>query len=327
MKKIFLVLLGCFTFFFVNACNHEIIEHDVYVTVYPMQFIVEEIFKDTPLTVGIVPGVTSHESSVDWYHKEIIAMTKAGLLFYVGANYDRYIDLQIDKIFKNKDVELIKLENFPDYLTFILGVVHDHHHDDDNDDHDHEEPTSSPRGYDPHFWIRPLRVLEAAELIYDQLVEKYPEYVATFATNYALLEFDLQTLSQEFATVISAQTQKILTSTNIYGYLRADYGLNYFSISPGYHEETEQFTSTEHEAIVTEATLHQIRYIIYERNITSPLSNAVFTSLQNLGHQPVKLQYDILQTLTAKERSEGKNYLSIMYSNLDLIILATGYTE
>jgi len=327
MKKIFLVLLGCFTFFFVNACNHEIIEHDVYVTVYPMQFIVEEIFKDTPLTVGIVPGVTSHESSVDWSHKEIIAMTKAGLLFYVGANYDRYIDLQIDKIFKNKDVELIKLENFPDYLTFILGVVHDHHHDDDNDDHDHEEPTSSPLGYDPHFWISPLRVLDAAELIYDQLVEKYPEYVATFATNYALLEFDLQTLSQEFATVISAQTQKILTSTNIYGYLRADYGLNYFSISPGYHEETEQFTSTEHEAIVTEATLYQIRYIIYERNITSPLSNAVFTSLQNLGHQPVKLQYDILQTLTAKERSEGKNYLSIMYSNLDLIILATGYTE
>jgi hypothetical protein len=53
-------------------------------------------------------------------------MTEAKYLFYVGANYDYYIDYQIDSIFANKDVELVKVELETDYIEFIPGILHEH---------------------------------------------------------------------------------------------------------------------------------------------------------------------------------------------------------
>ena len=145
--------------------------------------------------------------------------------------------------------------------------------------------------------------------------------------NYNNLITSLQELSDAFDEVISNAQKPIMTSTNIYGYLRRDYGLDYFSISPGYHEETEQFTSQEKEEIVNRAIDNDITYIIYERNTSSPLSNSIFTELENLGKDPVKLEFDILQSLTNDEIQEGKNYITVMYDNLELLKLATDYVE
>lgn len=331
MRKLMIALMAIAIAISLSACEDTTTEHEVFVTVYPLEYVVERLFEGTPYTVGIVPGVTSHSSSVDWSPKEIIAMTKADFLFYVGANYDQYIDLQINSIFQGKDVELVKLESNPDYITFILGVVHDHDHDHDHEDEETTTTTTTTEptepvtmlGYDPHFWISPLRVKQAATLIYDKLVVKYPEYEDAIADNYDELVDDLDTLGAAFLETIGAQAKPIMTSTNIYGYLREDYGLTYISISPGYHEETEQFTSAEKEAIVAEAVEFDIHHIIYERNVSSPLSNAVFDALVALELNPLKLEYDILQMLRNQDRENGDDYLSVMYKNLELIESAT----
>lgn len=325
MKKILLALGVFFLVGLTVSCQDTTIEHDIYVTVYTLQYVVEEIVQDTPITVGIVPGVTSHSSSVDWSIKEIIAMTKAVYLFYVGANYDQYIDLQIDSILSDRNVELVKLENETEYIEFMLGLYDSHVHEDEESDTTETTTASSLLGYDPHFWISPERVAQAALLIFDKLVLKYPEYEALMQTNYDELIANLDSLSQAILAVTSVQVKPLLTSTNIYGYLREDYGLHYMSISPGYHEETEQFTSQEKEAIVNEAMLHNIHHIIFERNITSPLSSAVYDALMAAGYNPIKLEYDILQTLTDADRNADKDYLSIMYDNLELIKQATDY--
>ncbi len=307
------------------SCTDTTISHDIYVTVYPVQYVTESILVGTPLTVGIVPGVTSHSSSVDWSPKEIIAMTKASYLFYVGANYDQYIDLQINSIFANKAVELVKIEEQTHYIEFILGVVHEHT-DESTPVTTTEENHSSPLGYDPHFWISPLKIQQISALIYDKLAFRYPEYHTLMLANYQALVGNLQALSDDFQEVIEIATKPMLTSTNIYGYLKSDYGLEYISISPGYHEETEQFTTQEKEEIVAEAALHDIHHVIYEKNITSPLSNAVFTALNEYyGIAPTKLEYNVLQALSDIDKSAGKDYISEMYVNLEVIKQATDY--
>ncbi|HRX91376.1 MAG TPA: zinc ABC transporter substrate-binding protein [Candidatus Izemoplasmatales bacterium] len=319
-KKIITAMALLLTSFLFLACSDTTVEYDVYVTVYPLQYVNEQIMEGTGLTVGIVPGVTSHSDSVDWSPKEIIAMTKASYLFYVGANYDQYIDLQIESIFNNQNVELVKLENETDYIQFIPGIYHEH------DEDGAEIEDSGLLGIDPHFWISPIRVMEAAALIYDKLVAFYPEYYATMSANYLALYTELQTLSDDFQTVLDIQEKPILTSTNIYGYLKNDYGLSYIPISPGYHEETEQFTTQEKEEIVDEAIYYGIHHVFFEKNVTSPLSNAVFIALEeSYGTIPIKFEFDILQTLTASDRDAGKNYISIMYENLSMIIEATDY--
>lgn len=321
MKKMILIFILLISVGFSSACqDYQTESYDVYVTVYPMQYVAEEILKGTSKTVGIVPGVSSHQDSVDWSPKEIIAMTQASLLFYVGANYDQYIDFQIESIFSNKDVELVRIQDQTDYIEFIMGVVDDHHSED-------ETTNDDVLGYDPHFWISPKKVLQVSQLIYDKLSEKYSSMQVILDANYQNLVTTLQNLDDDFSTVISGQVTYMMFSTNLYGYLRNDYGLNYLSISPGYHEETEQFTTQEKEAIVNEAVLHEIQYIVYESTATSPLSNAVFTELQNLGYEPIKLEYIVLQSLTNDDKDAGKDFISVMYENLELIKLATGYIE
>lgn len=320
MKKILTIFLLFFSVFFSLSCINHGSPCDVYVTVYPLQYVAEKILTGTSLTVGIVPGVTSHQDSVDWSPKEIIAMTESSLLFYVGANYDQYIDLQIESIFTNKDVELVKIQNETDYIEYIMGIVDDHHTANPNEENE-------TLGYDPHFWISPKRMLAVAELIYDKLSAKYPSVQLILDSNYETLVETLENLDDEFSSVIDGQNLFVLFSTNLYGYLREDYGLYYLSISPGYHEETEQFTTQEKEEIVNEAFLHQIRYVIYEKYTSSPLSNAVFTELTRLGYEPIKVEYDILTSLTNDEKALGKDYITVMNENLELLKLAIGYIE
>lgn len=328
MKKILLMLVIAIQALAISGCINETVPHDIYVTVYPLKYVAEEILLNTEKTVGIVPGVTSHESSVDWSPKEIIYMTESTYLFYVGANYDYYIEYQIDSIFSSKDVELIKIENETSYIEFIPGVIHEHNHEEEDehetDEHDHDDTSL---GIDPHFWISPLKVLEVSGLIYDKLVLAYPELEETMTTNYSSLVDTLQQLSDDFTNALASLSKPIMTSTNLYGYLEHDYGLDYMPISPGYHEESEQFTSQEKQEIVDEATYHDIGYIVYEKYTTSPLSNAVFDELVALGLNPEKLEYHILQSLTDDFIEQGDNYITVMYDNLELLKTAGEYFE
>jgi len=327
MKKLIIAFTMMFSLFFLSACNANNNPHDIYVTVYPLQFVAEEILKDTEYTVGIVPGVTSHEGSVDWSPKEIIAMTEATYLFYIGANYDYYIDYQIDSIFKNKDVELIKIQDATEYIEFIPGEIHEHHHDEDEEHLEETKTDTSALGIDPHFWISPLKILEVSALIYDKLVLAFPEEVDVLEANYLSLQNRLQTLTDDFQDAISKLTKPIMTSTNLYGYLRHDYNLSFMPISTGYHEEADQFTSAQKQEIVDEAIYHNIRYILYEKYTTSPLSNAVMSELELLGVNPVKVEFEILQSLKDEEINQGKNYITVMYENLELLKAAGEYTE
>ncbi|OQX93660.1 MAG: hypothetical protein B6I17_01805 [Tenericutes bacterium 4572_104] len=318
MKKILVIFISIFIGFSLISCTNQEKDYDVYVTVYPMKFVTERIFEGTGYTVGIVPGVTSHENSVDWSPKEIIAMTEATYLFYVGANYDQYIDYQINSIFIDKDVQLVKVEDQTDYIQFIEGVI---------DNHDEEIPNDSSLGTDPHFWVSPLKVIQITNLIYDKLVLKFDDSNFKMRNNYNKLIDDLEILSDAFQEVISNANKIAMTSTNIYGYLRDDYGFNYISISPGYHEETEQFTSQEKEEIVNHAIENNIKYIIYEKYTSSPLSNAVFDELDNLNMDPIKLEFHILQSLTDEDIANGDDYITVMYDNLELLKLALDYQE
>ena len=317
MKKIIALIILSILAITISSCSLEDERHDVYVTVYPMEYIVEEIFEGTDYTVGIVPGVTSHESSVDWAPTDIIAMTEATYLFYVGANYDQYIDFQISSIFTDKQVELVKVEDETDYIQFIQGVFHIHEEDADAiDDHS--------LGLDPHFWVSPLKVIQVANLIYDKIIEKFDDEEGVMQANYDDLVIRLQNLSDSFEYTIENAVKLTFTSTNIYGYLREDYGFDYISISPGYHEETEQFTSQEKEEIVNHAVENDIHYIIYEMYTSSPLSNAVFDELVALELEPVKLEFNILQSLSDEDISNGDDYISVMYENLIKLQLALG---
>lgn len=329
MKKGILLFTLFFSTLLLLACQSTYESYDVYSTVYPLQFLSEKIGANV-LTSGLVPGVTNHHDSVDWNAQDIKAMLTADFLFYVGVGFDPYIDQKFIDLFAGKDTNLVKVETAKDannqlYVQLIPGVVH--HHD---DDHDHEltQPMSTDPhqlGLDPHFWMSPKRMIQAARMVYETFLAKYPNQEEQLTTNYQTLINQLNALSNAMQTVIHKQTKMALTATNIYGYLLADYGFESMSISPGYHEETEQFTVQEKDAIVQEAVYHNIVHILYERNSSSPLSNAIFQSMVNLGYSMIKLDYHILHNLFQEDYQNQDNYISIMYQNI--VLLESAITE
>lgn len=312
MKKIALILTLISSVFIILSCTQEVEKHDVYVTVYPLQYLVEELFEDTSYTVDIVPGTTSHEISVEWAPKEIIAMKDAELMFYIGANYDLYIERKLS-VFEDANVQLVDIETEDDYIEYIPGIIHDH---------EHEGVTTfddTSLGLDPHFWISPKRMLDVLDLVHDYLVIHFPEIEDTLAENYLQVKTDLEDLHIEYDEAISSLTKPALTSTNLYGYLHEDYDFEFIPISPGYHEEPDNMLPAEAEHIMEEIALHQITKIIYEKTKTSPASDNIFEEMLLLDIDAEKLEFNILQALTDEERSIGKDYISEMMENLEVL--------
>jgi len=320
MKKILLMIFLAIGALLVSSCTLEVEEHDVYVTVYPLKFISESLLEDTDYTVDIIPGVTSHEHSAEWAPKQIIAMKNADYIFYIGANFDQYIDKKLN-VFEDSDVTLIRIEDQTDYIEYIPGVV-DHHDHDDHEDvttHSKEDETI---GLDPHFWISPKRMLDILDLFYDSFIETYDNHLDTITTNYQAIKADLEALHIDYQEAISQLNKPVLTSTNLYGYLRTDYGLNYISISPGFHEEPDNMLPEETGLIIEEIELHRITSIIYEEKTKSPASDHIFAEMVKLELEPEKYQFDVLQALPKDEIEDGKDYITEMMVNLDIFINA-----
>lgn len=318
MKKISIFLILLVSILAISSCSQDIKKHDVYVTVYPIEFLVEELFENTGRTVDTVPGTTSHEISVEWAPKEIIAMKDAELLFYVGANYDQYIDKKLS-VFDNANVDIVKLEDESDYMEFIPGVIHEHDH---SGDEEHETYDTESLGLDPHFWISPKRMLSVLDLVYDQLLLHFPEHKDDIDTNYIDIKTRLEVLDVDYTDAITSMIKPALTSTNLYGYLEADYGLDFIPISSGYHEKPDEMLPDDAEHIVEEVQHHQLSVIIYEKYKTSPATDNIFEEMVLLGYNPVKKQFNILQALSDDDISQNKDYISEMMINLEIIIEA-----
>jgi zinc transport system substrate-binding protein len=317
MKKTLIFVLIFVSIFLISSCTQEIEEYDVYVTVYPLQFIGEALFDGTTNTVGIVPGATSHEHSVEWAPKQIIAMKEAKLLFYVGANYDQYIDKKLN-VFEDAPVQLIKIENETDYIEYIPGILHDH----DHEEHENTEAfvqDETSLGVDPHFWVSPKRMLDVLEMMYDYFVIEFPQIKDTLDVNYIKLKVELEELHLDFTEIITGMIKPVITSTNLYGYLKQDYNLNFIPISPGYHEQPDSMLPEETEVILHEIEIHGITKLIYEEKRSSPATDSIFAEMVKLGLEPEKLQFDILQALPDNEIAEGKDYITEMRVNLEML--------
>lgn len=330
IKKIAALILSNIWLFSLLACTNDVVSYDIYATVYPLEYLVDSLLIDTDLTCGMVPGVTSHNESIDWSPKQIIAMTEAKYLFYIGAYFDTYIDNQISTIFDDENVTLVKLEDEFDVegvnSLLIEGIAHHSHEDDDEDEADEAE-----LGLDPHFWTSPKRMIIVVDLLYAKLIDDqtgYPELATTIATNRDNLLAILFSLDSSYDAAINPESKTVLTSTNLYGYLETDYGLKTISISPGYHEEPDHVIAQDREAILTQAQTNSLRHIIYEINASSPASDDIFAALTALGMNPVKLYYNTMPSLLDSDRIQNIDYYQIMqYTNLALLITAITVEE
>ncbi|MAN33396.1 MAG: hypothetical protein CL410_03750, partial [Acidimicrobiaceae bacterium] len=190
---------------------------------------------------------------------------------------------------------------------------HDDHGDEDHADHDDHGHDHSAG--DPHFWLDPVVVAEAAKGIASAAVDAgWPESVEACATAYAE---ELTALDEEIAAAVSAiepDSRLLVTNHDAFGYFADRYGFTVLgTILPS--------TSTLAEA--NPADLAELAEKVQETGVT-----AIFYDLQasSADAQAFADRLDGIQAISlltgalVEDAEIGADYLTMMRTNVDRIV-------
>jgi zinc transport system substrate-binding protein len=319
MKRIIMFIAVILIVITLSACKKSLCEGEncVYVTVYPMKYLVEQIAGDY-VDVVRVPGSNVHSDSIDWSAKEIIDMKNADILFYINGNVDTYIPEKEVSVFKDSNVKLVDISDTVVYNEVCFSQEHDHSEDKVDESILCDENSLSE---DPHFWLDPLRMLQAAEVVRDELILKFPENESVFIDNFEFLKLLLERLDSDFQVMAEEATKPIITTVMLFTYWNVRYGIEILPITTSLH--STESSASEIIYFAEEAYFHEIHYVLFEKNTNSPAGDGVLDELIKLDETASAAYLHGLGNLTTKELETELNYLSIMYENLEVLKLAT----
>lgn len=324
MKKIYGLVFALLLMFTLASCGGDTPEeiNVIYTTVYPMQYLLEEIGGDT-VTVKRVPGSTmhSHDDTIAFSAKDQIDMINADLLFYIDGGVDSYIPNIEETVFKDGPVELVNVSEYVSYADVCYS--HDQHDHSDEEAAQEVEETCEGNSLseDPHFWLDANRMLDALELVKDKLIVTYPDNSELYTNNYTVLRAAIEKLNQDYQAMAEEAVKPIITTTLLFNYFHEAYDVEILSLTTSVHtSEVDPGSIIE---LVAEALVHEIHYIIFEKNTNFPAGEEVLVQLLEQDETAQKEEIHGLGNLTQDEIDTGANYISIMYENLRVLEEAT----
>ena len=313
---IFLIILsifiaGCSSADESSKANNEQLE--IYTSIYPIQYAIERIGGDTVEAKTVYPpGVDAH--SYEPTTKDITALADSDAFIYLGAGMESFAESAADAL-ASQDVQLIEIGEHEE--LFHVEESHHDHDADSEESHDHEHDGHSHGDHDPHIWIDPLRMIEMAAIIKDDLIELNPDKESYYNENFTSLKTDLLALDETFQETLEAKENKhILVSHAAFGYWEERYGIEQISIN-GLSSASEP-SQKELTEIIDQANSYDLDYIIFEQNS----SNRVSEIIQNEIGADVLIIHN-LSVLTEDDLDNGEDYLSLMQYNLDVLDRAT----
>ena len=167
-------------------------------------------------------------------------------------------------------------------------------------------------------WMDPIAMTSMAKEIRDWLCENYVEESRYFEENYSQLESELVRLDAEYQSLSSTlknekKTIKFVSMTASFGNWQKTYGIQVYPVilsKYGVLPNEKQL-----DIIKTKIVEDNVKYIAYEPNMTEDML-ALFDQLSaELNLQRVDLSN--LSSLSADQREDNKDYLSIMVENLN----------
>ncbi|MBT2690323.1 zinc ABC transporter substrate-binding protein [Bacillus sp. ISL-47] len=296
----------------------------VYTTVYPLQYFTERIGGDF-IQVETVYPPGSDEHTFEPSQKDMMNLADSDLFIFVGLGLEGFVE-KAKETLKNENVtmaaageniEFVHSEDNHDAAHEEEGHSEEHSgeeeesHSDDhsgeaeegNDDHNHGD-------IDPHVWLDPLYAKEMAKSVKAALAEQMPEHEEQFEKNYQELAQELDDLHSDFEqTIKNAKHKEFIVSHAAYGYWEERYGLDQISVS-GLNSSSEP-TQKELQKIIAEAKEHDLKYVFFEQNVSSRLTEIL---QKEIGAKPLMLHN--LSVLTEEDIQDNQTYFTLMRDNL-----------
>ena len=346
-KSLSILLAGILLAGNTTACNSTTTANadkkniQIVTTIFPEYDWVMNILGENPagadITLLLDNGIDLH--SYQPTADDILKISTCDLFIYVGGESDEWVE-DVLKEARNKDMIVIDLmETLGEAVKeeeVVEGMEHDHDHEEEDDhdhedgeEHDHEEEHDEDHDheheheegeveYDEHVWLSLRHAVVLTRTISEALQKIDPDHADTYKKNtddYVKKLTDLDTQYQE--AVDSASVKTLLFGDRFsFRYLTDDYGLTYFAAFVGCSAETEASfeTITFLAQKVDELGLHVVLTIEgKDKRIAETIVNNTRSKDQQI------LTLDSMQSSTSKDSKEGKTYLSIMESNLQVL--------
>ena len=271
--------------------------------------IIGEQKENIDVTMLLDSGVDLHSYSPT--PKDIVTISNCDLFIYVGGESDGWTE-EVLKTAKNKDMKVINL------MTVLGDLAKEEEIIDGMEGEEEEEGEEKEKEYDEHVWLS----LRNAELFINTICESISsldeENASYYAANAATYITNLKALDAQYIAAVNAGAQKTILFADRFPfrYLVEDYSLKYYAAFVGCSAasaasfETIKFLAGK----VDELGLKVILKIEdSDGGIANAVKNATTSKDQKI------LVMDSIQSATTKEYASGRNYLSIMQKNLEVL--------
>lgn len=304
------VLAGC-------AGNDQNAEKDgklkVYTTIFPVQDFTKKIGGDAVEVESVYPANTDAHT-FEPTTKEMVDMAEADAFIYSGVGLEGFAEKATEAL-QTEKVKIIKAGEGIE----LTDSSHEEHADEEGNVEHADEETPEEHNLDdkdPHIWLDPMLSIQIAENIKNGLSELDPESKKEFEKNFQALKADLEALDADYKETIDAAGKKeILVSHSAYGYWEDRYGIEQISvlgISP-----TQEPSQKQLQSIIETAKEHNMKYIIFENNVNSKISDIVQSEID-----AESLTLFNLESISEEDAKNNEDYFSLMKRNLEVLRMA-----
>lgn len=250
--------------------------------------------------------------------KDIMTVSEADLLVYVGGTSDQWIREACEQNPNPDRVEINLMELLSDRLKteeLVEGMEHDH----EEEEHDHEEDAV----YDEHVWLSVKNAEIVCDALTDALAQLLPESAQQLEQNAKAYQAELSALDAQFQQAAdSAATKTLLFADRFpFRYLTDDYGLSYYAAFTGCSTDTQASFETI-SFLAQKVGELSLKTILTIDDSNGKIAQTVAQS--SGGTTPEIITMNSMQSITRAQADEGTTYLSVMQENLSVLRTALG---
>lgn len=286
----------------------------VVTTIYPAYDWVENILRekssDVEVTLLLDNGVDLHnyQPSAD----DIVKIINSDVFIYVGGESDEWVDDVLENAVNKNMIVVNLLEEIGDAAKeeeFVEGMQKE-------EEHEHHEGEETE--YDEHVWLSLKNARVLTKSIASALKTVDSKNADLYEANSLAYIEKLSVLDKEYsAAVAGAKTKTLLFADRFpFRYMTEDYGLKYYAAFIGCSAETEASFDT---VIFLSKKLDELNLpvILTIEGKSHRIAETVVAGSKNKNQKILSL--NSLQASSKKDFTNGKDYLSVMYANLNVL--------
>lgn len=280
---------------------------------YPLQYLAEKIGGEHVTVTSLTPaGAEPHDLELS--PKTVDALSSADAVIYL-AGFQSAVDEAIEQQAPKTVIDVSPA------VQLVEAGVDANHPSEEEDEGTDEAQSSEADGHedhhhdmsaDPHFWLDPVRMANAATLVGDKLAEANPANAEMYKTNAKALKDELTSLGNDLVSKTSTcQIKTFVTAHTAFGYLADRTGLTQVGIS-----------GLDPDSSPSPARLAEISQIAKDQGVTTIFTEALIdpkiaqTLADDLGISTAVL--DPIESQT----DPSKDYSGVMNDNIDALTKA-----